>query len=329
MQVRIFVAVAALFSSTFAFAHGDHAAGEQLQEHPEHSITLPFDPMFCDLNGNGKVDKEEIRMDNLCNQQLEGDHLFSQRPIAALGLAKGQLVLSTDDGPNPAITPKILDLLDQYGIKSHFFVVGKLAQAHPELIREIVRRGHTVGNHTYTHPVKISAQALLPEVLKAHQVLTSALGGQIPGRLLFRAPGLAWSAPKALTLNDNSITRNYIGPIHANIGADAPRADWYCWSHHISVEDCASFYFDQIVNTGRGIILSHDIVSNPERNSYEMLKLLLHRLDTEAGGIKNKNGQGVWEFVSLQNLPVLDQFETNGAAPAKLPVDQRTAAPRN
>jgi len=280
--------------------------------------------MFCDLNENGKVDQEEIRKDNLCNEQLESDRLFSQRPIAALGLSKGQLVLSTDDGPNPAVTPKILNLLDQYGIKSHFFVVGKLAAAHPDLIREIVRRGHTVGNHTYAHPVKISAEGLLPEVLKAHKVLVSALGGQLEGRLLFRAPGLAWSAPKAVTLNENAVTRNYIGPIHANIGADAPRADWYCWSHRISSDDCAGFYFDQIVNTGRGIVLTHDIVSTPGRNTYEMLRTLLRRLDREAGGIKNKNGHGVWEFVSMQDLPALDQFETKGGL---LPIDMRTARP--
>lgn len=314
MKLQKFIALAVLLSSPLAMAHGGHAHGGKGHEHAEHYNELPFDPMFCDLNGNGKVDKNEIRMDNLCNEKLEGDHLFSEKSIQALGLQKGQLVLSTDDGPNPRITPKILDLLDQYGIKSHFFLIGNLAEKYPDLVREIVRRGHTVGNHTYSHPLKgVTPERLLPEILKAHQVLESILGPELKGRLLFRAPGLAWSAPKAVILNDNAITRNYIGPIFANIGAAPARADWNCWKVGTTSENCAEMYYNDILAKGRGIILSHDVAVKPDHNTYELLKIVLHRLDTEGGGIKNKNGQGVWEFVSMQNLPALDQFETRNA----------------
>ena len=59
--------------------------------------------------------------------------------------------LTIDDGPSDD-TPAILDLLDAHGAKATFFVVGERARARPELLREIVRRGHEVGNHSATHP---------------------------------------------------------------------------------------------------------------------------------------------------------------------------------
>lgn len=61
--------------------------------------------------------------------------------------------LTIDDGPSEQ-TPAMLDLLDAHGAKATFFVVGERAAARPELIREIVRRGHTLGNHSATHPVR-------------------------------------------------------------------------------------------------------------------------------------------------------------------------------
>jgi peptidoglycan-N-acetylglucosamine deacetylase len=63
-----------------------------------------------------------------------------------------QLALSFDDGPNPSITPKLLDLLDRYNAKATFFVVGKYVRAAPALTNEIVVRGHVLGNHTDSHP---------------------------------------------------------------------------------------------------------------------------------------------------------------------------------
>jgi peptidoglycan/xylan/chitin deacetylase (PgdA/CDA1 family) len=63
-----------------------------------------------------------------------------------------KLALTFDDGPNPAITPKLLDLLDRYGAKATFFVVGKYVRSAPALAKEIGARGHLIGNHTETHP---------------------------------------------------------------------------------------------------------------------------------------------------------------------------------
>jgi peptidoglycan/xylan/chitin deacetylase (PgdA/CDA1 family) len=63
-----------------------------------------------------------------------------------------KLAITLDDGPNPAITPKLLDLLDRYHAKATFFLVGKFVRASPALAKEIGARGHLIGNHTETHP---------------------------------------------------------------------------------------------------------------------------------------------------------------------------------
>ncbi|MGC4071835.1 MAG: polysaccharide deacetylase family protein [Nibricoccus sp.] len=60
--------------------------------------------------------------------------------------------LTIDDGPDPATTPRVLELLDQHQARATFFVIGEKAARYPELIREIVHRGHALGNHTHTHP---------------------------------------------------------------------------------------------------------------------------------------------------------------------------------
>lgn len=66
---------------------------------------------------------------------------------------KGRKVayLTFDDGPIPEVTPWVLDLLDRYGIKATFFLVGDNVRRHPELFEELKQRGHSWGNHTMHH----------------------------------------------------------------------------------------------------------------------------------------------------------------------------------
>jgi peptidoglycan/xylan/chitin deacetylase (PgdA/CDA1 family) len=61
------------------------------------------------------------------------------------------IALTFDDGPDPQTTPRVLDALDAAGAKATFFVIGRKAEAHPEIVREILRRGHAVGMHSYAH----------------------------------------------------------------------------------------------------------------------------------------------------------------------------------
>lgn len=77
--------------------------------------------------------------------QVFGDTLcYTPRPK--------QLALTFDDGPNPALTPRLLDLLDRYHAKATFFLVGKYVRTSPALVKETAARGHLLGNHTDSHP---------------------------------------------------------------------------------------------------------------------------------------------------------------------------------
>src|SRR3954471_10932757 len=71
--------------------------------------------------------------------------------LPASSAARGEVALTIDDGPDPVVTPHVLDILDRHGAKATFFCIGKEAMRYPELCREIVRRGHTVENHGHTH----------------------------------------------------------------------------------------------------------------------------------------------------------------------------------
>ena len=81
--------------------------------------------------------------------RLFGPNLTRLPPEAA---ARGEVGLTFDDGPDPAVTPQVLDLLDAAGARASFFVVGERVRAHAQLARDIVRRGHRVENHSATHP---------------------------------------------------------------------------------------------------------------------------------------------------------------------------------
>lgn len=103
--------------------------------------------------------------------------------------APDEVWLTIDDGPDPADTPRILDALDAGGARATFFVRGDRAQRQPGLIREIARRGHALGNHTYHHPQR-TFWGLPPGRIAAEMDRCSAvlrdITGQAPG--WFRAP---------------------------------------------------------------------------------------------------------------------------------------------
>jgi peptidoglycan/xylan/chitin deacetylase (PgdA/CDA1 family) len=90
------------------------------------------------------------------------------------------MTLTFDDGPDPEVTPKVLDLLDRYKMRGSFFVVGTQVQAHPALAQEIVRRGHSLENHTEHHFKLFSLlgpRGLWQEVAN-NQAIIARFGGQ-------------------------------------------------------------------------------------------------------------------------------------------------------
>jgi peptidoglycan/xylan/chitin deacetylase (PgdA/CDA1 family) len=71
------------------------------------------------------------------------------------GLARGEkrLALTYDDGPNDPHTLRLLEVLDRHGVRTTFFLIGRFVRQRPDIVREIVKAGHVVGNHTFTHPL--------------------------------------------------------------------------------------------------------------------------------------------------------------------------------
>ncbi|MCM1037669.1 MAG: polysaccharide deacetylase family protein [Bacteroides sp.] len=85
--------------------------------------------------------------------------------------------LTFDDGPIPEQTPWVLDVLDRYGIKATFFMVGDNVRRHPELLEEVRRRGHSYGNHTMHHlqGMKVTARRYIRDITEADALIDSTL----------------------------------------------------------------------------------------------------------------------------------------------------------
>lgn len=122
------------------------------------------------------------------NNKSSGQILYS-----STGRALKQVALTFDDGPDVYYTSQILDILKQNKVKATFFIIGTRAQTHPEMIRRIVREGHSIGNHTWNHSnlSKLSPERVKEEVQKTEQVLYNITGFKTA---MFRPPYGAASA---------------------------------------------------------------------------------------------------------------------------------------
>lgn len=101
-----------------------------------------------------------------------------------------RVFLTFDDGPIPEATPWVLDTLDRFGVKATFFMVGQNVERHPELLEEVRRRGHAVGNHTLHHIQGASATTL-------RYMRDAAEGARLTGSVLFRPPH-GWLRPRQM-----------------------------------------------------------------------------------------------------------------------------------
>lgn len=117
--------------------------------------------------------------------------------------------LTFDDGPIPEVTPWVLDILDKYGIKATFFMVGDNARRHPWLVDDIKKRGHSYGNHTMHHlqGFKVTTLRYMRDITEANEYIDSSL---------FRPPHglMRWSQAKAIKDHYNIVmydivTRDY------------------------------------------------------------------------------------------------------------------------
>lgn len=139
------------------------------------------------------------------------------------GLARGsnQLALTYDDGPNDPHTQRLLEVLARHGVHATFFLIGRYVQQRPDIVRELVKAGHVIGNHTFTHPLltfknggELRAQlencsrALTDAVGEHSNLFRPPFGGRRPAVLriarrmglepvMWNVTGYDWNAPSA------------------------------------------------------------------------------------------------------------------------------------
>lgn len=102
--------------------------------------------------------------------------------------ARNEIALTIDDGPDPDVTPQVLDILDQYQVKATFFCIGSQAARYPELCRAIIERGHAIENHTQHHQHTFSFLGISGYIreIQAAQDTIRQITGNSPR--FFRAP---------------------------------------------------------------------------------------------------------------------------------------------
>jgi len=113
--------------------------------------------------------------------QLFGDY------VARVETEDRVVALTFDDGPDPMHTPRVLDVLDQQQVKANFFMMGRSVERYPAVAREVLRRGHEIGNHSYSHPklVLMSPRCVRDEIERTDKLLRD-IG--VSGVIHFRPP---------------------------------------------------------------------------------------------------------------------------------------------
>lgn len=169
------------------------------------------------------------------------------------GLARGtkQLALTYDDGPNDPHTLRLLEVLATHNVRATFFLIGRYVRQRPELAREVVKAGHVVGNHTFTHPLLTlkSVAEVRQELCDCRSVLQDAVGehshlfrppfgGRRPAVLrvarelglepvMWNVTGYDWNAPPSAVI-ERKVSRQICGGDvvllhdggHKHLGAD-------------------------------------------------------------------------------------------------------------
>lgn len=113
--------------------------------------------------------------------QLFGDY------VARVDTNERVVALTFDDGPDPWHTPRVLAVLDQHHVKATFFMMGRSVERYPEVAREVLRRGHEIGNHSYSHPklILMSPSRVRDEIERTDTLLR---GIGVTGEIHFRPP---------------------------------------------------------------------------------------------------------------------------------------------
>jgi peptidoglycan/xylan/chitin deacetylase (PgdA/CDA1 family) len=186
-----------------------------------------------------------------------------------LPLAAKEVVLTFDDGPWPGTTRRVLEALAHECVKATFFMLGRNAEAHPELARAVRVAGHAVGHHTYAHrlldriPLAAAEAEISHGVAAIERALSAAAAAtpSLPVAPFFRFPGFA-SRPELL---DRLEKRQVVV-----FGTDFWASDWVRMSPHAEL----GLVLARLHTAGRGILLLHDT----KQQTAAMLPNLLREL---------------------------------------------------
>lgn len=180
---------------------------------------------------------------------------------AALPLDKGEVVLTFDDGPRLETTPLVLKALADQCVKATFFMVGSAIARYPDLARRVVREGHSVGMHSYTHPdLRTLAPAdQLADLKKTQDVYQATFGTAAPA---YRFPLLAETPTLMAALKAQNV---------AVFSMELGNGDWQV---DVTTGLLAARLLENLQAAGGGIILMHDAYGPPARAMPILLKLL-------------------------------------------------------
>ena len=190
---------------------------------------------------------------------LLADWLATHRPLrgrtlaaatdADIALQPKEVILTFDDGPTTGLTDGVLKILDDFGVKATFMMVGKMAELHPESARAVALDGQTIGTHTYDHPnlAKLTPAAAFDEIQHGKDAVASVLApiGAAPTQF-FRFPYLAetWLLEACLYV-DGTIA----------LGVQIDSDDYF----RESPQQMLKKMLARLDHEGRGIVLFHDI----------------------------------------------------------------------
>lgn len=177
-----------------------------------------------------------------------------------------EVVITFDDGPHAANTKTILDALDRHCVKATFFAVGRMALYHKNTLKEIARRGHTIGSHTFAHPksaAKLPFEDAKVEIEKGFVATSQALGAPIAP--FFRFPGL----------NDSAELNAYLSSRNISVwSVDVVSGDTY---PGVTPEKLVRSAMERLRKMKRGIVLFHDL----KLVTADSLDLFLTQLELE------------------------------------------------
>ena len=186
--------------------------------------------------------------------------------ISGIRLRDKEVILTFDDGPMPGKTDNVLEVLDRYGVKATFLMVGQMASSYPAVARRVVDHGHTIGGHTFNHGNLANAgnSRALTDIATGNAAVARATGAQVG---FFRFPYLAQTA----ALRSSVANRGQV-----ILDVDIDSKDYFT----ATPATIAARTMDRVRARRKGIILMHDI----HARTAAMLPLLLSQLKT--GGYK-------------------------------------------